>query len=130
MCTFLVSAARGREASTFDDMVCMCEVDVEGGRRRRGFFYTWGPLRTNVGATVIRYGETWHRDKSKTNQKDEDIDHHKIPRQCRVEEDNYKLPPIELCPSGVACLSFGDCWVRPAPTLSSTRDWLRADGKS
>jgi hypothetical protein len=37
------------------------------------------------------------KDESKTNQKDEDIDHHKLPRQSREKEDNnYKLPPIEL----------------------------------
>jgi CDP-glycerol glycerophosphotransferase (TagB/SpsB family) len=53
------------------------------GTQEERVFYTWGPLGTNVGATVIGYGETWHTDKSKTNQKDEDIDHHKIPRQLR-----------------------------------------------
>lgn len=48
MCTFLVSAARGREASGLDDMMGVLKVGSSIEEDQRVFLYL-GPLGTNVG---------------------------------------------------------------------------------
>lgn len=139
MCTFLVSVARGREASGLDDMVCVCvKVEVQS-RKTKGFLYLGPTLhqRWGAGALIANEdgGELVNR-RIKRKRKPS------VTRSRGKDEVEGRAERLIIC-CNLALIDFcalfsrewrasalsGECWVQPAPTLSCLRHQWPTSGQ-